>query len=116
MGLCGAEMLSKVTQEGVNSEAFDRSRVAVKLVELATPLSVPEIQPVGCLITGAGETRLLNESLQQYWAIGIAGLPVLRQAPTDQGKNTRSEVTAADPGQNQEPGVVDNQVELARAL
>ena len=53
--LWDTEMSAKVAHEGIDPEAFNGLGVAMKLVELAAPLRVPEILPVGSFITSAAK-------------------------------------------------------------
>ena len=102
--------------ERIDPDALDGFVVSVQGIELAAALGVAEILPVGRSVAGAGEARLLDEGLQQHGAIGVAGVPVLDQASTDQGEHTRGEVLHADPGQDKEAGIVHDEVQMTLTL
>src|ERR1700730_9204670 len=89
-----AEMCSEVTHERINPDALDGLGVTVLGIELAAALRVSQIPPVGGVVAGAGEARLLDEGFQQDRAIRVARVPVLSQASTDQGERPRSQVFA----------------------
>ena len=101
--------MAEVAGERVDPDAFDGLVVAMERVEFAAALGVPEILPVGGLVAGAGKARLLDEGLEQHGTIGIAGVPIIRQTPADQGKDSGSQIFAANPRQNQEARVVDDE-------
>src|ERR1022692_756499 len=111
-----AEVSSEVADERIDPDAFNRYGVAMQSIELATSLCIPEILPVGGLVTGACEAWLLDEGFQQHRPVGVAGMPIVRQASADQGERARGEVAALDPGQDEESGVVDDEVQIARTL
>ncbi len=92
-----ARGLAKVFFEWLDPDALDGFIVAVPDIKLAAALRVAEILPVGRLVAGAGEARLLDEGFQQHGVIGVAGAPVLGQASTGQGEHTRGEVLHVDP-------------------
>src|ERR1022692_477356 len=93
-GLSVAEMRTEVAHERINPDALDWFCVAMERIELAASLCVSKILPVGGFVAGAGEARLLDKGFQQDGAIGVAGVPVLGQASTDQGEHARGEVLA----------------------
>ena len=83
VGLCDlaiAEMTLEVACKRIDPDAFDGLSVSVQGVELASALRIAEVLPVGGLVTGTGETRLLDEGFEQDRPIGVAGLPVIGQA------------------------------------
>ena len=114
--LCVAELAAKVAGEGIDPDALDGLNVAVQPVEFASPLSIAETLPVGGLVAGPGEAGLLDEGLQQHRTIGVAGMPVIGQATADETQNSRGEIAAADPGQDEEARVVDDEVKVALSL
>ena len=116
VNLSGAELPLEVARERVDPDAFDGLGVAMQGVELAATLRIAEVLPVGGLVAGAGKARLLDEGFEQDRPIGIAGLPVIGQASADQGEDARGEVFAVDPRQDQEAGIIDDEVQVALSL
>ena len=53
---------------------------------------------------------------QEHRTVAVACLPVLRDLPGGQGQDLAGQVARSDPRQDQEAGVVDEQVELLLAL
>src|ERR1700730_17791337 len=100
--LSATKMPTEVGHERVNPDALDRLCVAMQGVELATPLRVTEVLPVGRLVASAGEARLFDEGFEQDGSIRITSVPVLCQAPADQGEDAGGEITAIDPRQDEE--------------
>ena len=111
-----AELPLEVACERIDPDAFDGLSVAMERVEFAATLRIAEVSPVGGLVAGAGEARLLDEGFEQNRSIGVAGLPVIGQTPADQGEDARGEVFAADSRQDEEAGVVDDEVQVALSL
>ena len=68
--------------------------------------------PAGRLVQGAGEARGLDEGLDEHVRGVVALGPVVRQLPVDQGEGVRAQVGDRDPGQDQEPRVVDDEWEV----
>jgi hypothetical protein len=111
-----AELPLEVARERIDPDTFNRLGVAMQGVELAATLRIPEELPVGGLVTGTGKARLLDEGFDQDRPIGIAGLPVIGQALSGQSQDAGSEIFAVDPRQDQEPGVIDDQMQVALSL
>ena len=80
------------------------------------PLRGSDMGPAGGAVDGAGVARRLDEGLDEHGGGAIALGPVLRQAAADDGENVRAKVEDTDPGQDQEPGVVDDQRQALLAL
>src|SRR5579885_1306736 len=110
------EMLAEVGDERVYPDALDGLGISMQPIELAAPLSVAEVQPVGGLVAGADEAGLLDKGLQQHRTIGVASMPVIGQTTADEAQNTRGEIAAADPRQYEEARVVDDEVKAAFSL
>ena len=70
--------------------------------EFAATLCVPEIRPVGGLVVDAGTSWFVDEDLKQQGTTGIAGAPIIREASADQGKDSGSQIFAANPRQDQD--------------
>ena len=69
----------------------------------------------GRLVQGAGEARGLDEGLDEHGRGVVALGPVVGQLPADQGEDVRAQVGDRDPGQDQEPRVVDDEWEVLLA-
>ena len=116
VNLSATKMPAEVGHERVNPDALYRLCVVMQGVELAAPLRVTEVLPVGGPVASAGEARLFDEGFEQDWPIRITSVPVLCQAPGDQGEDAGGEITAIDPRQDEEARVIDHEVQSAPAL
>src|SRR3990172_13252706 len=116
ISLSVAELALEVARERIDPDAFDGLGVSRQSVEFAAALRVAEVLPISGFVSCAGEARLFDEGFEQHRAIGVAGLPIIGQSAADQGEDARGEVFAADPRQDEEAGVVDDQVQVAPTL
>src|SRR5216684_496632 len=116
VNLSVAELPLEVSRERIDPDAFDWLSVAMQDVELAAALRIAQVSPVGSLVAGAGKARLLDKGFEQDRPIGVAGLPVGGQSSADQGEDARGQVFAADPRQDKEAGIVDDEVQVALSL
>ena len=71
--------------------------------------------PAERLVQGAGEARGLDEGLDEHGRGVVALGPVVRQLPADQGEDVRAQVGDRDPGQYEEPRIVDHEGEVLLA-
>jgi len=111
-----AEWALEVAHERINPDALDGLCMAVQDVEFSPTLRIAEVSPVGGLVAGAGKARFLDEGFEQDRAIGVTGVPIGGQTPAHQGEDARGEVLAMDPRQDEEAGVVHDQVQSTPAL
>ncbi|MHB1567185.1 MAG: hypothetical protein ACYCXG_10810 [Acidiferrobacter sp.] len=111
-----AELPLEVAGQRIDPDARGGLCVAMECVELAASLGIPEILPVGRLAASAGEARFPNEGFEQDRTIGVAGVPVVGQALRCRGEDARGEVFTVNPGQDEEAGIVDDDVQVAAAL
>src|ERR1017187_4262239 len=56
------------------------------------------------------------EGIEQDGAIRVASVPVFGQASADQAEGARGEVATGNPRQDEEAGVIDDEVQMALAL
>ena len=108
----GAEGLSEVFVEGVEVDVFDGCGVLVVAVEFTAALGVADVDPVGGAVAGAGKALAFYEGLQKHRGVVVAGVPVVGQLFGGKGEYLGGEVPRAHPGQNEKPGVVDDEVEV----
>src|ERR1700678_2438568 len=111
-----AELSLEVVHERIDPDAFDRLSVAMQDIELAATLRIAKVLPVGGLVAGAGKAWFLDEGFEQDRPIGVAGLPVIGQSSVHQGEDARGEVFAMDPRQDEEAGIVHDEVQVALSL
>ena len=64
--LSAAEVSLEVARERIDPDAFDRLGVAMQNVELTATLRISEVLPIGGLVAGADEARLLYEGFEQH--------------------------------------------------
>lgn len=101
-----------IGHERIDPNALDRRAAAMMGIELAPPLGVAEVEPVGSTIASTGETGLVDEGFKENRPIGVAGLPVLGQAAARERERARGEVMTRNPRQDEEAGVVDHKMEV----
>src|SRR5687767_6471625 len=106
-----AELLTKVVREWINPNAFDGFAVQMKRIEFPSPLCIAQIEPVGSFVARSSKARFLNKGFHEDRTIRIARMPVVSQPLKRQRQSARSEVFAADPGQDQEARVIDDQMQ-----
>jgi hypothetical protein len=111
-----AEMPLEVARKRINPNAFDGLCAGTQCVEFTAALRVAEILPVRGFVASACEARRFDEGFQHYRAIGVARVPVRGQASAGRGKDSRGEVFAVNPRQNEQACVRDDEVHVAAAL
>ena len=95
--------------------------ILFRLVVLPVPVVVPaplggaDMDPARCPVDRAGISRGLYESLDEHGRGVVALGPVVGQAPADDGEDVRAEIGYLDPGQDEEPRIVDHQREVLLA-
>ena len=72
--------------------------------------------PIGRLVTGALESVLLHEGLQQVKAMAVAPLPVGIDPGGDLRKNRAGQMPDPDPRQDQKTAVVGDELQALSAL
>ena len=85
--------------------------LVVLLLAAVTPASEggSDVDPASGLVDGAGMARRLDECLDEYGGCVVALGPILMQAPADNRLDVRAQVRDLDPGQDEEPWVVNNE-------
>ena len=101
----------EVGRERIDPDSFQWEHAGVGRVEFAAALRFANADPIGGLVTGAGKTLLLDEGLQQHGAVAIAVLPIKREQACSHAQQLRGEVLGRDPGEDEEAGVVHDQVQ-----
>ena len=75
--------------------------------ELSPPFGPADMDPIGGLVTGTGETTAFHERFDQNGTITIACFPIMRPLAGGQTQDFRCEVVRFNPGQNQKTSIVD---------
>ena len=81
----------------------------------AAPLGRSDMDPAGGSVDGSGVAERLDESLDEHGRCVVALGPVLGQAPADDGEDVRAQVGDIDPGQDQEPRVIEHEGQVLLA-
>ena len=115
-GSRSAESAAEVAPERVEPDVFPGQRVGTMHVEFAAALGLTDVGPVGGAVAGTGEAVGLHEGLQQERSVAVASLPVVRQAAAAASQHRGSEIAHLHPGQDQEAGVVHDQLQAGFAL
>jgi hypothetical protein len=109
-------MAMEVLDERVYPDTFDRFAMTMEGVELAAALSVAEVLPVRSFVAMTREAGFFDKGFQQNRAVRVTVVPVIGQAARGQRENSRGEILASDPRQDQESCVVDDQVQVSLPL
>ena len=112
----GAESAAEVAPERVEPDVFPGQRVGTMHVEFAAALGLTDVGPVGGAVAGTGEAVGLHEGLQQERSVAVASLPVVGQPAAAVCQHRGSEIAHLHPGQDQEAGVVHDQLQAGFAL
>ena len=80
---------------------------------LATARRTTDVDPVGRAIARALEAGAIHIGLRQVDRVSVDALPVLRELAGHVAQRVRSQMTNLHPGQDQEPRIVGNQVQVA---
>jgi hypothetical protein len=110
------EGLSEVFVEGVEVDIFDRFGILMLAVQFAAALGLADVNPVGGPVAGAGKALTFHESLQQHGGVLVAGVPIVSQPFGGKGEYLGSKVSRIHPGHDEKPGVVDDEVNLEKAV
>ena len=78
MGL-SAEDFPEERVQRIEPDLFERTGLAVLLLQFAAALSLADANPVGRLVGGAFEAGAFDEAFQQDWPVAIAPGPIGQQ-------------------------------------
>src|ERR1019366_4207536 len=106
------EVLAKRVQPAV----LDGHDLLVDRALLAAADGLADMDPVGGLVASATVTYRLDEGFEQHRAIAVALMPMVGQLAGDQRQDLRGEPFGLDPGQDQEAGVVDDELKVLERL
>ena len=101
-----------VFAQGPQPDGFFRLVVFLVPVVPSASLGDADMGPSGGLVGDASEARRLHERFDQQGRDVIARGPVRNQLSAHDGQDVRGEVGDAYPGQDEEPGVVDDLGEI----
>ena len=114
-GILAIESALPIASEGAEPDIlFWLGAFHVRVVAPST-LSGPDMGPAGGSIDGAGVARGFDEGLDEHGRGVVALGPVPGQAVADDGEDVRAEVGDMDPGQDEEPRIVDHQRQVLLA-
>ena len=102
--------------EGIKVDIFDGCGVLVLAIQFASTLGLAYVNPVGGAVAGTGKTLPFDESLKKHGGVVVTGAPIFRQPFGGKGEYLGCEISRTHPGQNKKPRVVDDEVEVLRAL
>ena len=102
--------------EGVEKDPLYRKGIEVVTVELSASLCLPDIDPVGRTVTGAGKPFLFDKGFQKDGPESIASVPVLGKLLGDPSEQSGGEIAKRNPGQDEESGVIDDEVKITLTL
>ena len=102
----------RATAKGMKEHELGPCVLAVALPAAGEAAGAPDLDPVGGAVDRAPEERRVHERLRQEHVVTEAGRPVPHQTAHAQREHARAEV-ALTAGQDQEAGVVGDQVQTA---
>src|SRR5205823_13943167 len=77
---------------------------------------LPNVDPVGGPVTSSSKALCVHQRFQQQWAMPVSSLPSARHPPGAQRQNLAGQSLDPHPGQNQEPSVIDDPLQVALSL
>lgn len=106
-----------MTGQGVDIDVLDGLAVGgVMAIHAAATLSAAEIDPIGSPIAGAAITGTIHEGLEKQRSIAVEIVPILGQAMSGERKDFAGQPLDVDPGEHEESGVTDDELESAFAF
>ena len=112
----GAEDGPKVLPQWVQPDVLDGDDLLVDSGLLTAADSLADVNPVGGLVGRAAVALALNEGFEQHGLEAVALLPVVGQLAAHNGQDFGCESFALDPRQDQEPRVVDHELQVLEPL
>ena len=100
----------------VEVNILDGEETLVIAIQFSTSPGLADISPVSGTITGAGKAFLFHEGLKQDRGIAISSCPIVWQLFGDACQDAGSEIRRGDPGEDEESGVINNEMEVLLAL
>ena len=85
-------------------------------VEFAAALGLADVEPVGGAVAGAAKALGVDEGFQEDGGEAVAAFPIVRELAGDASEDVRGEVGDVHPGEYEEAGVVDHEVEVVFSL
>ena len=111
-----SELVAEAPEEGIKEDVLDGERITMLGVKFATALSVADKDPVGGPIGSASEAILLDKSLQEKRAVGVALFPMGRKTLGDTSEDARCQIVRSDPGKDEEASIVDDEMKKTFTL
>lgn len=106
------EDFSKVIHKGIKPDVLDGKGKFPVGVFFPPPLCLADPDPVGGLVAGADEAFGFDEGFEEHRGIVVALLTVLLDSSGRHAEQHGSEIFRLDPGEDQETGVVDDELEI----
>src|SRR5207245_2151355 len=78
--------------------------------------ALSHLDPRGGPVASSAKTLRVHQRFQQQRTMPVAGLPVVRQVSGAQRQNLAGQSLDSHPGQNQEPSVIDDPLQVALSL
>ena len=108
--------LSKVFDQRVKEDSFNRTGKPVVDVPFASSLGETHMSPVSSLIAGSFESFAIHKGLQEGDRMVVDFLPVSWEDSRHCPQEVRCQMGNLDPGKDEEAGVVDDEVEVVLSL
>lgn len=105
--------LSKVFNQRVEEDRFNRTGKPVVDVPFASSLGETHMNPVGRLIAGSLESFVIHKGLQKDDRMVVDFLPVLWEDSDHSPQEVRCQMGNLDPGQDEEAGVLGNKMDVS---
>jgi len=114
-GLAG-QVLSEAGHQRKNPDAFNGKCAGMPGIEFAATACIAKVLPVGSAIARSAEAGLFDKGFKEHRAIAVASMPVVGQAAGNQAEEFGGQVPGAHPREDEETGVIYDEVETGLAL
>ncbi len=82
------------------------------LIVFTTTRGVPEMDPIGCFITGSLESLRVDESFHEINRMMVQAIPLIRQHPCHPSQDMRCQMLDPDPWQDKKPIIISHEVKI----
>jgi len=111
-----AEGVAEARVEGIEEDVLDGLEAELGFVEFAAALGLADVAPVGGTIAGAAKALGVDEGFQENGGKAVAVFPIEGELGRGAREDVGGEVFDPDPREDEEPGIVDHEVQVAFSL
>src|SRR5664279_1667141 len=107
------EQFAKPLCQSISQNLFDRPVRYVTVGLFAASRRLAKQHPVGRAVASSAESLRVHERLKKINRMPVHALPISGDAPRHAAQDMRCQVLDPDPRQDQEPGVVSDEADIA---